>query len=76
MGLLLEDQSMVNEIQKMADRAEGKLVSQKESPVLRPGERTHMLGVTVGDSGVFEKHPLLPHANSPRMLCEAGQLLK
>ena len=45
---------MVNEIQKMADRAEGKLVSQKESPVLRPGERTHMLGVTVGDSGVFE----------------------
>lgn len=42
---------MIDETQIMADRAEGKLMSQKESLVLRPGERTRRLGVTVGDSG-------------------------
>lgn len=48
-------------------------VSQKEFWVLRPGERAHMLGMTVG---VFENCQLLIQANSPRMLCEAGGLLR
>lgn len=43
MGTLLEDQSMTSETQIMTG-----LVSQKESWVLRPGEKAHMLGTTVG----------------------------
>ena len=58
----------------MVGRSGGRLVNLEESPVLRPGERTHKLGMTVGDSGVFEKHQLLPQAHSLRMLFEAGQL--
>lgn len=65
-----------NEIQIMVGRSGGRLVSLEESQVLRPGERTRMLGMTVGDSGVFEKHQLLPQAHSQRILCEVGGLLR
>lgn len=68
---ILEEQSVTSETQIMTG-----VVSQKESRVLRPGERAHMLGMPVGDSGVFEKHQFLAQDNSPRMLCEAGRLLR
>lgn len=75
MGPSLGGQSTASESQITTHRMGGARVSQKESWVTRSGKMMPMLGMTGGDSGVFEKVQSSAQVTRWSMLWKAGGFL-